>query len=457
MVELELARFVVETDYNKLSPEVVKATKRNILDTLATALAGSAALGCREVVDLVTELGGRQESTLLVYGKRLPSPSAALANSTMAHALDYDDTHDQSVLHAGVTVVPAALAIAERVGGVSGKELIAAVALGIDLTCRMGIATKPWIGWILTSVYGYFGAATAAAKLLGLDVEGVLNAWGIAYAQASGNLECVASGALSKRLQAGFAAQGGVISALMAERGITGARESLGGKDGIFNLYQRGEYEPTALTAELGKRFEVVNLSYKSYPCCRWTHSGIDAASKLGQGISPDEIEEVEARVSEKAWQSIGEPMEVKRRPRNIVDAQFSIPYTMATALVKGTVGIDDFTEEAIKDPRILEIASKIKVAVSHVAQREREISGTEVTVKTRDGRFHSASVTEAKGHPKNPMSDEDFVRKFRDCALYAAQPLPPDSVNALLQLLADLEAATDVSQLARLTCGVKK
>jgi len=208
--EGNMVQFVVSSKYEDFPQYALEATKKDIIDTLGVALAGSGAPGCRELVDLLSELGGRGRCNILVYGSRVSPTTAALINSTMAHALDFDDTHDLAVLHAGVIVVPTAFAIAQYLGGINGRDFITAIILGIDIICRMGLATKQRAGWMFTPLYGYFGAATSASKLLGLNEDETLNAWGIAYAQASGNNECIHSGSLTKRIQAGFAARGGI-------------------------------------------------------------------------------------------------------------------------------------------------------------------------------------------------------------------------------------------------------
>ena len=454
-IEADITRFVVRSKFEHLPQSAVDVIKTDIFDTLGTALAGSAALGSREVVELAVEFGGKTESSILVYGDKVPSPTAALANGTLAHALDFDDTHDAAVLHAGVSVVPAALAIAERLGKVSGKDFITAVALGVEVTCRMGIATRPWIGWILTSVYGYFGAAIAAGKLLGLDEEEILNTCGIAYAQAAGNLECVVSGALTKRIQAGFAAGGGVLSALMAQKGITGASESFLGRYGIFNLYQRSDFDPDALTVGLGEKYELSTLSFKPYPCCRWLHTPIDAALDLvaKHQFELEQIKEIEIVVGQKAWDSVGDPLAAKIKPRNTVDAQFSIPYTVAVALVNHGVKISDFTEEAIRNDKILEVTAKMRFTIDDKLEQGfgRGMSPTRVTVTTVGGETYSAEVSIPKGHPQNPMTEAEFTDKFQGCAAHALRPLPGENIKKAMEMLRGLENVENVAEIVKL------
>ncbi|MFH1486358.1 MAG: MmgE/PrpD family protein, partial [Chloroflexota bacterium] len=209
-----LAKNAARTRYSDIPVEAVEATKKDIIDTLGTTMAGSAAAGGREIAELMRESGCGGKSTILVYGGKVCAENAAMANGSMGHALDYDDTHDAAILHVGVTTVPAAFAIAEQIGRVNGRDFITAVTLGIDVICRLGLANKEGPaepgGWILTPLYGYFGAAIAAGKLLGLDEVGLINAMGIAYSQTAGNHRCIDDGALTKRMQAGFAAKGGV-------------------------------------------------------------------------------------------------------------------------------------------------------------------------------------------------------------------------------------------------------
>jgi 2-methylcitrate dehydratase PrpD len=447
-IEYELANFFTKIRYEDLPQSVVNAAKRDIIDTIGVALAGSNASGARELVELFNDFGSTGKCSTFVYDNTMPPHSAALVNSTMAHALDLDDIHEPGNLHVGITIVPAALAISEYLGNVNGKELIMAVVLGIETAARMGLATRAWGGWLLTPLYGCFGAATTASKLLGFDNEGMVNAWGIAYSQAAGNMECIRSGALAKRIQPGFAASAGVISALMASKGITGAQESMGGLHGIFNLYQKGNYDPDALTANLGKTFEVLRLGFKPYPCCRVQHCAIDAALEIAgeENVFLDEIDDILVEVSQRAYDDLCVPTEIKQEPRTIVDAQFSIPYGVATALTRKKVLIEDYTDEAIKRTEVLRTLGKIRAMASEdmtqLATRERR-EPCRLTVKSGDKIF-TTTVDTAKGDPRNPMSNREIELKFRDCAAYAM--LPNITIEEAFKTLNTLETIDNVS-----------
>ena len=450
-----LAGNIIDTNYENLPAEVVKATKRLFMDGLGVGLAGSAEAGVSELIDIVRDWDGRKESTVWVYGDRLPCISAAQANATMTHALDYDDTHDVAILHASSVAVPTALAIAEKLGGVDGKRLITAVALAVDLAARLCLANKVSVfdrGWHYTVLHGNFSAAAIAGKLLGLDEETLVSAFGLAYHQAGGNLQCLHDGTLAKRAGPGFAARNGIMAVLMAQKGITGARNVLQGRDGLFNVYHRGDYNPEVLTANLGEKFEVVNLSFKPYPCCRNTNPPIDATlAMVGEyNIKAEDVDSVTVYVGKGAMGLVCEPLNTKQNPSTTVDAQFSIPWTVASAIVQGKVGIAEFTPQAIKNKAVLALSNKVTPKLDESLNR-MGVSPAIVEIKTKDGKVYSKRVDTPYGSPENPMSMDAMAAKLRDCASHAAKPLSQKNVEKLIQLVSQLEAVSDVEEVVRL------
>jgi len=450
-----LAGNIIDTNYENLPAEVVKATRRLFMDGLGVGLAGSAEAGVSELIDIVRDWDGRKESTVWVYGDRLPCVSAAQANATMIHALDYDDTHDVAILHASSVAVPTALAIAEKLGGVDGKRLITAVALAVDLAARLCLANKVSVfdrGWQYTAIHGNFSAAAITGKLLGLDKETLVSAFGLAYHQAGGNLQCIHDGTLAKRAGPGFAARDGIMAVLMAQKGITGARNVLQGRDGLFNVYHRGDYNPEVLTANLGEKFEVVNLSFKPYPCCRNTNPPIDATlAMVGEyNIKAEDVDSVTIYVGKGAMKLLGEPLNTKQNPSTTVDAQFSIPWTVASAIVQGKVGIAEFTPQAIKNKAVLALSNKVTPKLDESLNR-MGVSPAIVEIKTKDGKVYSKRVDIPYGSPENPMSMDAIAAKLRDCASYVAKPLSQKNVEKLIQLVSQLEAVSDVEEVVRL------
>jgi len=450
-----LAQNIVRSHYDDIPVEVPEAIKKDILDTLGVAIAGSSAPGGREIMELILEWGGKEESTVIMLGHRVPSPYAALVNGTMAHALDFDDAHEKYVLHAGVTVIPAAFAVAERVGQVSGKEFITALSLGIDVICRLGAASirnPSDLGHMYTSLYGVFGATAAAGKILGLDEQEMVNAFGIAYSQASGNFQCIVDGALTKRMQAGFASSSGVTSALLASKGLTGAKNSFEGLKGLFQVYHRGEYDPQPLTFDLGKNLGVTGLSFKPYPCCRNCHPFIDATLALAEehNINPDNIDEILVRCGEVA-RILCEPLLQRQQPRVVVDAQFSIPWVVATALVKRKVTLEDFTPEAILNPSIKRITSKITAEVDPQMD-SRGTTSAFVQIRMKDSRAVCSRREDlAKGNPEKPMSFDEICDKFRNCTHYGVKTMSVKKASRVINMIRDLEKVNDVSQIIRL------
>jgi 2-methylcitrate dehydratase PrpD len=453
---VRFAENIAVVQYEDIPPEAVAITKRGILDILSVGVAGTSAEGCEKLVDLARDLGGQGESSILCHDVKVPSLYAAMVNATMARARDYMDEHCEASLCCAVTLVPVAFAIAEKKGKVDGKSFITALTLGLDMIIRMGLAWKgSYRGWSGQSVFGYFGSAAVTGKLLGLDKGQLLDAFGIAYAQASGNHQSSHEGALTKRLSTGLAARGGIFSALLAEKGYFGGRDSLEGYWGLYNLYRDGDYDSTCLTDQLGKRFEVVGLGFKAYPCCAQTHTSVSAVLTLASQhhLLPERVKMIKVGVNADAFTNLVEPIEIKRVPRTTVGAQFSLPYTVATAILDQKVTIDSFSEEAIKRPQIIGLAEKIEPYVDAEIENafSGQISPAKVEVTTLDGSVYSMRVNDPPGHPRNPMSEEDINRKIWECMKYAKKPIPKENVQKVIALVNALEQVDDVGQIMRL------
>jgi 2-methylcitrate dehydratase PrpD len=457
-----LAKNMVAVKFSDLPADVIDHTKKQVLDILGVALGGSSKPGIKELAEIITDWGGKPESTIFCFGKKVPAPNAAQVNAAMAHALDYDDTGDGPT-HQSVITVPTALAMAERRGKISGKEFITAVALGADMMGRLGqafragkksasVAGHPGAGWHLTALYGYFAAAGIAGRLLGLDAEKMVDALGIAYHQSSGNGQCVTEGALTKRMGPGFAARGGIVAALMAQKGITGAHESLEGEVGLFNLYHKGEYDPKPLTANLGKSFMGINALMKPYPCCKGTHAYVDLASAMYKvhQIKPEDIQEITV-FNEDDKMFLLHPPEKRSRPENPVDSQFSIPWAVAAVFARGKAGIGEFTEEAIKSADILELSRKVKVAVDKNVGEKKGLIPAKITITTKQGQTITDQLDSGAGDSEKPLPFADYERKFRDCAAYAIKPRTPKQIEKIIGLVKDLEQVNDITELVKL------
>ena len=441
-----LAQYVCRTQYGDLPASAVECARRDILDTLGCMLGGSGSPGIDELCAVIGDWGGREESRVLLRGIRLPAPQAALLNASMGHALDFDDTLDTGgSIHPGVSVLAAGLAMVDRLDGISGQDLLLAVALGLDVSCRIALASTLDRGWHRTAAIGVFGATAAAGKLLGLTAEQMLNAFGIAYSQAAGNRQCILDGALTKRLQAGQAASAGVFAAVLAQTGFTGAYNIFNGRFGFFELYQPNGHDASLLLRDLGNVFCGEALSYKPYPCGRPLHAPIDAAlaARAALGITAaDDIAAVtiEADPAGHADQFNAGPF--KRRPAQVVEAQFAQPFLVATALVKGRVGIADV--DRLGDAAVLALADRI-VGVAREGRPKRSLS---ITVRHSDGHSVTIEATDPIGSPEKPLSDAQFEAKFRDCARNAVHPLPDASIDTALATISRLETLADAGDL---------
>lgn len=443
---------IIRLRFDDIPDPVVDSAKLFILDTIGTAFAGASAPGVPAIVKWAIETGGKAESTIWTssHGSRLPAEAAAFANSVMAHARDFDDTHDAAIVHANTSVLPAAFAMAES-RHCSGKELLTAVILGVDLACRMGLAAPSLGGWIHSSTLAYFGSTAAACKLAGCNTEQTANAMGIVYSQVAGNTQCLIEGAISKRMQPAFGARAALFSTRLAEKGITGPTRPLEGKYGFFNLYQQGNYSRRRLLTDLGSHFEGINLSIKPYPCCRATHAAIDIILKLiGEySFHEDDVEKITVHVPPVVMDFVGRPFEIGPSPQ--VSAQFSIPYTVATCIVKKEIFIDDFEDTAVVNSPALNLARKIQVLEVSNVEDPKAFVPIKMKIELKDGQTIERKTNKIKGSPELPMTTDECIIKFRKCNDFAVNPLSSDMTNALIDKVLLLDSVDDINALGKI------
>jgi 2-methylcitrate dehydratase PrpD len=450
------AAFAARLNVADLPGHVVEAARINLFDTLACGIAGYSANGVKQLASLVTDWGGKPEATTWCTNMRVPAHHAAFVNGMMAHARDYDDTHDAAVLHAGVSVIPAALAAAELNPSATGADLIAGIVVGLELICRLGKATSIGIiesGFIYTALFGHFAATAAAAKVLALDATMTHNALGIAYSQASGTHQVTRDAALTKRIQPGFAAKSGLLSVAMSRAGIGGARLVFEGEDGLFPTYLRGRYEPEVLRRALGEEFDFVDLSYKPYPCCRFNHTAIDAALELRRKLGGDVagVRQIRAGVNNQSYQAVCTPTNVRKAPEAVVQAQFSLPYTVACALIHGEVGLKHFTDQGIQDEAVRAVAAIVDAYVDENIERDwsRSVSPTRLVAVT-DGGELEIQINQPRGSATNPMSKVDFDHKLRDCIAISGLNWGSDRAVHLTDAIGRIEKSDSGASIVR-------
>jgi 2-methylcitrate dehydratase PrpD len=453
----ELVRHIAKTRYEDIPTDVVDFTKKALIDTVGVLLAGTALIEGQMITDVVKEWGGKEESSVINYGFKVPVHHAALANGTMARVVDMDDVLERAALHVHASIVSSAISVAEKIGKVNGKDLLTSIILGTDLHCRLGLSNKiptAISGMNSSYQYGTFGVAATSGKLLGLDEDKLWNAMGIAYSLTSGNSQCLTEGAMTTRLGQGTCAHAGVLSTLLAHKGFTGVRNVLQGKFGYFSCYQRGEYYPEALTDALGKRFEGLDVTFKRYACCLHTHAAIEGTLNLIErnNIKPKDIKEIHVGVNQQAYNLVVEPIDIKFDPHEVAAAQFSLPFTQGTAVLKKKAFIDDFTEKEIRNPQVLEIAKKVRASVDPEIERTSSgrVTPAKVRISTYSGQEFSEKVEFIKGHPNNPISFDELVNKFRMCNSFANNPLSNERVEEFIETVLKLENVKEVNQLIR-------
>lgn len=452
-----LVRHMLGTSYQALPEAALRMTRAQLFDTAGIALAARHEAGVRELRQLGTVTGGKGESAVWGSKLRLPAHEAARINAVMVHALEFDDTFGRGFLHPSAIVYPAALAAADLVGKISGQEFLAAATLANDIACRLSIAGQPGvdgfaIGWHNTTLIGYLSSALVAGRLMGLTEAQLVGAAGIAAHQAAGNAQSHVDSALTKRLGPGFASSAGVLAARLAQMGLSGPRGVLEGVKGWFSQYHKGIYSRDLLLGGLGQDYPAVETAFKPWPSCRGSHTSADAALQLiaRHQLTPEQIERIEIRNGPAEWPFLSNPIEAKRRPRNVVEAQFSIPWVVAAAFTDGRVRIAQFTPQALERADIQAMAARITAVQDNALANPAGGPGqAAIVVTTKDGRRLESHVAAAKGEPQTPMTAEEVQHKFDDCLEYGGYTRAHG--NRLRGLLAEIDRLDDVSRLSRL------
>jgi 2-methylcitrate dehydratase PrpD len=442
----ELCENIATWRYETLPDAVVKTVKSLMLDTLGVIGGAAAAPGIAALNERLAKWERTGSATGLTTRRKYSPPSAALANGAAAHALDFDDQHDPARVHTSCVVLPALLATAEDVGKIGGRDFVLAMAIGAELHARLGLACYNSLGkgWHPTMIFGTLAAAVAAGRLLGLDAEGLQNALGMAFHQASGSAQSMRDGVISKRLGAGFAARNAVVGAFLAADGLTGTRRTLEGNAGLFALYERNEVNTDVLMQGLGSTWRTPEYSFKPYPCCRCNHTPIGLGVRLhAEGVRAEDVEAIEIRMGHVNWLTVGEPYDVARD--SVVHAQFNAAYSFARALGDGRVDLKTYTKEAIADRRIVALARVTKV-ISDPAIDATAIEPARVKVTLKSGRVSEAASETTKGSPQEPMTQQELTAKLRACLAFG---LDADAASAdrLAEAIATLDAQADAGR----------
>jgi len=452
----ELARNVLKTRFDSFEKETVEQAKNRIIDVVGCLIAGANGPGCRMMADLVKRWGGAKESTILVHGIKAPAHNVAMVNTIMVRSFDFEpvEPYVEGIAlpaHISGTTIPTALAVAEQKAA-SGQELLTALILGDDLASRL-LAASGFsfdLGWDNTGTVNMFGATAIAGRLWRLDEGQMLNAFGIVLNQMAGSFQSVYDGTHCFKLPQALAARAGIFSVELARGGFTGVKDPLLSKHGYFTLYCRNP-RPDAVTKDLGKTF-YADRTFKPYPCCRLTHAPIDCALELvhTHEIRPEEINSVTLNVTPLAYQSfVGQPFEVGDVPQ--ANAAFSLRYTVANALLRRSVALEHFTEDFIRDPRILALANSMNLAGTMPPEKPFT---TDLEVTMMDGRTFSAHVDIPKGDAiHHPLSEQEIKEKFRSNVRFSGA-VPKENAEKALRMIETLDQVDDVREIVSLLVG---
>ena len=446
-----LAAFTAGLRFEALPADVLASARLRTLDVIGLALAASTFDFAAPVIAAVE--AGSGPCTIIGTPRTAGPAAAALANGTLAHGLDFDDTHAASITHASAVVVPTALAVAES-AGISGRDVITATVAGYEAVARLGMAAPGRLharGWHATSTCGAFAAALTAGKLLGLDAARLTHALGLAGSFASGLMEFLEDGSAVKRVHAGWAAHAGVFAASLAAGGMTGPASVLEGRFGFYRTFV--DADPVMAPFEtLGRIWETPRISFKPYPCCHLAHAYVDCALRLReeQRVEPAAIATVECRVPAGEIPIICEPRPVKLRPRTTYEAQFSLPYAVAAAFIDGRVDLDTFTPARLGDERLLALAARVQHLVDPTSAFPDGFPGW-VRVRLADGRVVEAREPDGRGGPSRPLPESAVVEKFRD---NAGRALPETRREELERAVLSLDGSPDVRKVIALARG---
>ncbi len=446
-----IARFaehVVATGYDDLPEAAVSAAKTFILDSLGVGLVGSNGPWVDELIASASLWGTGDEARIWTYGKRLPAPAAALCNAYQIHNSEFDCVHEAAVIHPLTVVLAAVLAVAERQGGVTGRDLVAAVVLGVDVACHIAVASQSGLRFFRPGTAGAFAATAGLGKILGFDQATQVNAFSAAYAQLCGTMQAHTEGSMVLGLQIGFNARNAVVAADMSAHGLVGPQNVLEGPFGFYPLFE-GEYDLDRVLPELGRTWRITEVAHKPFPSGRATHGVVDGCLELKRkhGFAADEIEHITARVPPLVHHLVGRPV------RDDMDANYArlcTPYVAARALLNDFVGVEDFGAEARSDAASLALAQRIELVVAPNPDANA-LTPVAVEVALQGAARQAIELDTVFGNPAKPLSRQDHLAKFRRNAAAAAMPLAEGAAEKLIEWVDDLEQIGEISDLVDL------
>ena len=448
-VTAKLAQFVSSVGYDQLPSDAVQTARRAFLDCLGVALAGSRERDAQICAEITRQEGAVEESVVFGNGFKSSAQQAAFANGTAAHALDFDHSFT-AMGQPTAPIIPALFSIADALGA-TGRQMIEAYAAGFEVTAKLvhSVRESPHDGWHGPGSMGAFGAAAACSKVLGLTAAQTEIAFGITSSMASA---IVANfGTMTKPLHVGLAARNGVLAAKLAQSGFTANRQAIEGRFGFFKTFHPSAAVDESPLEELGKSFALVTdgIRVKPYPCGGLTHQAIDSILELKakHDITAEAVQSIDVDVTKHTFDRI-----VFRIPQNGIQGKFSMNYLLARAIIDGRIGLHIFTDEAIRDPQVLQLAERVQMHLDpNLKGRDPGGRPCRVTIRLQDGQVHSREAQHAKGSPGIPLSAAELKDKFMECARKA---LSQSTAHRALEYIERIDRLEDIRLLSNLLLG---
>jgi 2-methylcitrate dehydratase PrpD len=400
------------------------------------------------MIQLAAQWGQGDDARVWGHGLPLPAPAAALCNAYQIHNAEFDCVHEGAVVHSMTVLLGAAMAVAERDGRVSGRDLMLAAVLGVDVACHISVAVTTGLKFFRPGTAGALAAVTAIGKLKGFDGETLRNAYSIAYAQMCGTMQAHTEGSMLLGMQVGFNARNAVVACDMAMAGLQGPKNILEGPFGFLRLFE-DDYDRDVLLASLGRIWRITELSHKPFPSGRATHGIVDGCLRLQRehGFAADQIESVVAAVPPLINHLVGRPIENTMTTNY---ARLCAAYVTAHALRHNGIGVDAYADGALTDPASQALARRIQIVVDD-NPNPNALVPVSLTLKLKSGATHSITVSDVYGSPANPMTHAAHLEKFRNNCVAAPRPIGAEATQGLIDQVEALQALEDVTALVDL------
>jgi 2-methylcitrate dehydratase PrpD len=448
----QVAALTKRLTWEDLPPKAQKKTKTLVMDLMGSIIGSKKLESSRIAREIALEMGGPEESYVVGSGRKVAAPNAAFANAIQSYGFDFADDHNESNAHPSVATIPGSLALGQKLHA-SGKDVLVAIALGNEIVCRFGAAflgKTYYQGFHPTSTCGMFGTAISGAKLLNLDEQKIVWSLGIAGSMTSGLMAWNTEGSFTKRLQAGHPSMCGLLAAMMAQKGFNGPSEIIEGRDGFMQAYSyQREYDTRFITEGLGTEWTFADSSIKFYPCCRYSGGHLDACLDIVAKYHPDprQIKHIHIRSSDYTIRLLTLPLVRKLKPITVVDAQFSMPWQAAMALIDGKIDVDTFTDANLSNELALAMIPKIDWVIDEEFERRYPaFYSCAVTVTMNDGSEYTSVIDNPKGDYRNPMTDEEIEAKF--VKLARREIADEGRIQKIVACIKSLDTLADINDL---------